>query len=133
MIENLSHLNTSLVEEFGRRLREARRALLRTLTTTDDEIATLERHEPGAVVEDAARETIAEVLSRLVGREKHELDDIEDALVRLGAGTFGLCDRCGRTIALARLRALPAVRHCFDCQQEAETAPGPASGQGGIS
>jgi DnaK suppressor protein len=121
MTETPSPLNAMLVEEFGRRLREARHALLRTLATTDTEIATLERHEPGAVVEDAATDTVAAILSRLEGREKHELDEIVDALVRLEAGTFGLCERCGRAIPVARLRALPATRYCFDCQQKAET------------
>jgi DnaK suppressor protein len=121
MIETPSPLNTTLVEEFGRRLREARHALLRTLATTDDEIATLERHEAGAVVEDAATDTMGAILSRLEGREKHELDEIEDALARLEAGIFGLCDRCGRAISLVRLRALPMTRYCFDCQQRAET------------
>jgi len=121
MIETPSPMNATLVEEFGRRLRDARRGLFRTLATTDDEIATLERHEAGAVVEDAATETIAAILSRLEGREKHELDEIEDALVRLEAGTFGLCERCARPIPLARLRALPATRFCLDCQRKAET------------
>jgi len=121
MIETPSPLNTTFMEEFGRRLRESRHALLRTLATTDAEIATLERHEAGALVEDAAIETIAAVLSRLEGREKHELDEIEDALARLEAGTFGLCDRCGRAIPLARLRAVPATRACIDCQQKAES------------
>lgn len=121
MTEMPSPLNTMLVEEFSRRLREARYALLRTLAITDDEIATLERHEAGAVVEDAATETMGAILSRLEGREKHELDEIEDATVRLEAGTFGLCERCARAIALARLRAMPATRYCLDCQQKAET------------
>lgn len=122
MTEMPSSLNTVLVEEFSRRLREARYALLRTLAITDDEIATLERHEAGAVVEDAATETMATILARLEGRQKHELDEIEDAAVRLEAGTFGLCERCARAIALARLRAMPATRHCLECQQKAETA-----------
>jgi DnaK suppressor protein len=120
MIQTPSPMNAVLVEEFGRRLREARHGLLRTLASTDDEIATLERHEAGAVVEDAATDTMAAILSRLEGREKHELDEIEDALVRLESGTFGLCDRCARAIPLARLRALPATRLCLDCQQKAE-------------
>ena len=123
MTETTPPMNTRLMDEFGRRLREARHALLRTLATTDDEIATLERHEAGAVVEDAATDTLAAILSRLEGREKHELDEIEDAVTRLEAGTFGLCDRCGRAIPLARLRAVPAARHCLDCQQRAETTP----------
>lgn len=121
MTERPSTLNATLIEEFGRRLREARFALLRTLAVTDDEIATLEAHQAGAVVEDAATDTVAAILSRLEGRQKHELDEIEDALVRLEAGSFGLCERCGRAIALARLRAMPAARHCLQCQQKAET------------
>jgi RNA polymerase-binding transcription factor len=123
MTEIPSPLNAMLVEEFTRRLREARYALLRTLATTDDEIATLERHEAGAGVEDAATETMAAILSRLEGRQKHELDEIEDAAVRLEAGTFGLCERCARAIALARLRAMPETRYCLDCQRKAETTP----------
>jgi DnaK suppressor protein len=121
MTERPSTLNATLIEEFGRRLQEARFALLRTLAATDDEMATLEAHQAGAVVEDAATDTVAAILSRLEGRQKHELDEIEDALVRLEAGTFGLCERCGRAIALARLRAMPAARHCLECQQKAET------------
>ena len=120
MTETPPILSPALIDEFCRRLGEARHALLRTLATTDAEIATLEAHQAGAAVEDAATETVAAMLSRLEGRQKHELDEIEDALARLEAGTFGLCERCGRAIALARLRAVPAARHCFDCQQKAE-------------
>lgn len=121
MTERPSTLNATLIEEFGRRLREARFELLRTLAVTDNEMATLEAHQAGAVVEDAATDTVAAILSRLEGRQRHELDEIEDALVRLEAGSFGLCERCGRAIALARLRAMPAARHCLECQQKAET------------
>ncbi len=121
MTETPSILNAALIEEFGRRLRDARHALLSTLATTDEEIATLEAHQAGSVVEDAATDTIAAILSRLEGREKHELDEIEDALIRLQAGSFGLCERCGRAIPLARLRAMPAACHCLDCQHKAET------------
>src|SRR6266542_3409435 len=120
MTETPSILNAALIEELGRRLRDGRLALLRTLATTDEEIATLEAHQAGSLAEDAATDTIAAILSRLEGREKHELDEIEDALIRLQAGSFGLCERCGRAISLARLRAMPAARTCIDCQQKAE-------------
>ena len=120
MTETPLVLNATLIEEFGRRLREARHALLRTLALTDDEMATLEAHQAGPAIEDAAREMVAAILSRLEGRQKHELDEIEDALVRLEAGRFGVCQRCGRGIGLARLRAMPAARHCLDCQHKVE-------------
>ena len=39
-----------------------------------------------------------------------------DALERLANGTYGNCARCSVSIAPARLRALPWVRMCADCQ-----------------
>lgn len=113
--------NTALIEELRGRLRLSRAALLRTVARTDEELATLEVHQAGSPVEDAATETVAGILSRLEGRQKHELDDIEDALGRLESNTFGLCEHCRRPIPLARLRAMPAARHCLDCQEKLET------------
>ena len=37
------------------------------------------------------------------------------ANTRIDAGTYGRCDRCGETIAPARLEALPHTRHCVSC------------------
>jgi DnaK suppressor protein len=112
------------VREFTRRLRKARAQLLRTVTRTDEELATLEAHQPGALGEDAAAEVVTAVLSRLEGREKHELDEIHAAQARLAAGTFGVCDRCGRPIPLTRLRAMPTTRYCVPCQATQEGAAG---------
>ncbi len=115
------------VGEFRRRLREARDRLFRTVARTDEDLATLEAHQPGATSEDVATELASEILSRLEGREKHELDEIYAAQARLEAGTFGICDRCRRPIPLARLRALPAALYCAPCQSREETSPGRGS------
>lgn len=64
------------------------------MTTTDEELATLERHQPGNPAEDAATELASAVLSRLEGRQKHELDAIDAARARLAAGTYGTCEGC---------------------------------------
>jgi DnaK suppressor protein len=40
---------------------------------------------------------------------------VDAALVRLDAGTFGTCTRCGKAIAPARLEALPWAEHCIEC------------------
>ena len=60
------------------------------------------------------------VLSRLGEREKHELDEIFSAQARLEAGTFGVCEACGRPIPIARLRAMPTARHCAPCEAREE-------------
>ena len=46
--------------------------------------------------------------------------DIEGALRRMQAGTFGRCASCGTTIPAARLQAVPFAIRCRDCQAEAE-------------
>ena len=111
-----------LVEEFRRRLREMRARLFRTVTTADDELETLEAHQPGAPVEDAAREIVVSVLARLGDREKHELDEIYGAQARLETGSFGVCEECSRPIPLARLRAVPTARLCAPCTAREEAS-----------
>jgi DnaK suppressor protein len=41
------------------------------------------------------------------------LRKIERALVRLDGGTYGICERCGKPIEKARLKALPYVDLCI--------------------
>lgn len=112
--------NPERVEEFRDRLRQMRHEVFRTASTTDEELATLEVHQPGAPVEDVAREEVVTILSRLGEREKRQLEEIHAAQARLETGAFGVCDECGQPIPLARLRAMPATRYCVTCQAEQE-------------
>ncbi len=41
------------------------------------------------------------------------LQKIERALKRIEAGTYGTCDRCGKPIEKARIKALPYVDLCI--------------------
>ena len=43
------------------------------------------------------------------------LDEVERALYKMGTGTYGICETCGKPIAEARLEAMPAARQCIDC------------------
>lgn len=44
------------------------------------------------------------------------LAEIEYALRKYEAGTYGLCDSCGRPIEPARLEALPQATLCLECK-----------------
>jgi DnaK suppressor protein len=46
------------------------------------------------------------------------LQAIEEALVRLEKGTYGICRDCGEPIARARLEAIPWTRVCITCKQK---------------
>lgn len=49
-----------------------------------------------------------------------ELKQVENALKRLKAGTYGICARCKGEISEERLFALPSAQYCFKCQTEME-------------
>jgi DnaK suppressor protein len=43
------------------------------------------------------------------------LVEVEHALAKIEAGTYGICESCHQEIASARLEAMPAARHCIAC------------------
>ncbi|MGH2693578.1 MAG: TraR/DksA family transcriptional regulator [Actinomycetota bacterium] len=47
-------------------------------------------------------------------------DQITRAIRRIDEGTYGTCERCGRPIDAARLRALPHASLCMDCKRREE-------------
>jgi RNA polymerase-binding transcription factor DksA len=48
-------------------------------------------------------------------RSDDAVREIQAALERLDAGTYGTCDRCGDAIRLQRLEAIPYARLCVGC------------------
>ena len=50
------------------------------------------------------------------------IDKIDRALVRMDEGSYGLCERCGRPIEKARIRALPYATLCIKDKQAEERA-----------
>jgi DnaK suppressor protein len=48
------------------------------------------------------------------------LEKIEKALTKIDEGTYGVCDRCGKPIEKARLKALPYANLCLKDKQAEE-------------
>jgi DnaK suppressor protein len=67
---------------------------------------------------DAGQATAERVnLLTMVKSLRDTLREVQDALRRMDAGTYGLCQRCGQPIAEERLEALPATRLCISCKR----------------
>jgi DnaK suppressor protein len=58
-----------------------------------------------------------ELMFALSDSERQLLLQIEEALARMDAGTYGHCVHCGDPIAMPRLQAVPWARYCIDCQE----------------
>jgi len=86
-------------------------------TNADDE------HDPEGATIAFERSQIA----AFVRQSRVHLAEVEAALQRLAAGTFGVCERCDRSIATERLEARPVARTCIACASAApKSAGGPA-------
>jgi RNA polymerase-binding protein DksA len=48
------------------------------------------------------------------------VEEIDDAMVRIKKGTYGVCRYAGRKISLERLEAIPWANVCVDCKARAE-------------
>lgn len=51
----------------------------------------------------------------LAAKLQDTLAEVERALDKLRAGTYGTCEDCGQPIDEARLEAKPAARYCINC------------------
>ena len=47
---------------------------------------------------------------------EEQLADTENALAKIAAGKYGLCEFCGKPIEPTRLQALPQARTCISCK-----------------
>jgi DnaK suppressor protein len=54
-------------------------------------------------------------MEALSGSLTDSLREVEDALTKLDAGSYGKCESCGGPIPEARLEAKPAARLCIAC------------------
>jgi DnaK suppressor protein len=53
-------------------------------------------------------------------RERTLLLEIDEALRRIEAGEFGVCEECDEEIGMGRLRAQPWTRLCVRCKEDEE-------------
>ena len=54
----------------------------------------------------------------LAQNEEQLLEEVEAALERIEAGTYGTCELCGREIPKERLDAIPQAATCIECAGE---------------
>lgn len=57
---------------------------------------------------------------RIRDRERKLIFKIQEALARLDAGEFGVCEKCGEEIGIERLKARPVTTLCIDCKSSQE-------------
>jgi DnaK suppressor protein len=62
-----------------------------------------------------------ETAATLSDHARRLLGEIDEALRRIDAGTYGACTRCGEQIGFDRLDAVPAAALCLECKRRDES------------
>ncbi|MDD2539871.1 MAG: TraR/DksA family transcriptional regulator [Desulfuromonadaceae bacterium] len=77
--------------------------------------------EPGGDIYDQASSERDRELGLLLGdREREKIHSIDEALLRIDEGEYGICEECDEDIPLGRLKAMPFTRHCVKCKSDIE-------------
>lgn len=79
-----------------------------------------EAHDVSDRKDEATQQQFDDIGEAQAQRDLDELAQVEAALRRLDAGTYGNCADCGEPIPLRRLRVQPAADRCAACQIAAE-------------
>lgn len=54
---------------------------------------------------------------KLLGRQNFMLKKIDNSLLKIKSGTYGICDECEGEIEINRLKARPVATQCIACKE----------------
>ena len=112
-------------EEFRGLLEAHREDVLRVRARGSEDLSELANARSAATADDEhdpEGATLSEEWSRIAGLDAEaaqELRAIDAANHRLAAGTYGICESCGKRIPVARLRVRPTATMCVTCASRA--------------
>ena len=111
--------DTTLLAELRDALLKKRSEILATSTGTRPLPAAADvNSRQGDLADQASGNNEVHIQLKLKQTDAKILQAIEEALVRMDKGTYGICRDCGDPIAAARLLAIPWTRVCIACKQK---------------
>ncbi|HST52121.1 MAG TPA: TraR/DksA family transcriptional regulator [Pyrinomonadaceae bacterium] len=116
--QKLEHYRRILTEQLGQRTQLARENQSDALDSAGADDGAKD------VADQSVKDVNQEIEYRLSERESQLIADIDQALMRIDEGTYGVCVRCGKEIPERRLEALPTARYDAECQSIIEQNTG---------
>ena len=99
------------IEQATKELEFIKESLLRTnIAGTDTTQGALK------TLEDGADTLEKENLSQLAGRQQKFINKLQNALIRIKNGTYGICKDSGKLISKARLKAVPHATQSIEAK-----------------
>jgi len=108
------------LEEFKNKLLDRRVQIEKNLTGTTLELEGMRNLELNDEGDHAATSAKTVVDSAILVQQRKELNEIELALDKIKAGTYGICEMCEEPIGLPRLEVKNFARFCIACREITE-------------
>lgn len=105
-------------------IEELKAALLKEKKEIESSLKPLEDHWMGDDVDHGEEKSdeVEEIFDRAgeLTALKRRLESLNEALTKIEAGRFGLCEKCGEEISLDLLKIDPDSMFCKDCKAKTE-------------
>jgi DnaK suppressor protein len=114
--DRLVELRRSLVQKKEFILKEAKEEISKYVSGENKQLVETANDEG-----DWAQVDISEDLSlQRLSAHRKLLHNIDEAILKIAEGTYGICEECGEDISEKRLLVLPTATLCIDCQEQKE-------------
>ncbi len=108
--------NKNQIDELKAILLERKESLSKNIHNSMDSIDQLKDQDLNDELDYADFVSDSFTEGMIANHQLDELKQIEDALKKIKAGTYGICDMCGINIPIGRLKAKPFARFCTECR-----------------
>jgi DnaK suppressor protein len=105
------------MQEFGRELLARKEQILKNLEAAQNKITMMQNQEPKDEGDFAALAIETDIDGRIIEQQRAELNEIEIALGKIKAGTYGVCEMCEEPIGKERLKVKIFARYCISCRE----------------
>lgn len=111
------------LERYRQLLLTRHQQLVQHIFTMEEDMEAMDADRDIERTDRIQEEALETALTALDEQSRREVEEIQAALSRIEAGTYGTCEVCGEAISPERLEALPMARRCIDCQARLERVP----------
>lgn len=108
------------LDYYKKKLLTRRDELTKTIARTQEEGRQADDDPTVDLADKAANSYTKEFLFGMTNTDRSILNQIDEALKRINANTYGTCASCEEEMQQKRLEAVPWAKNCITCQEKIE-------------
>jgi DnaK suppressor protein len=124
-------MSKKFINQLTDRLKDRREYLLREVKLRLKEFKNSGTNRFSDTADIASNQIEDEIVMSIAQGEAKEIEQIDNALIKVKKGKYGICENCGKSISKQRIMAIPFVNLCIKCKEDEERYEGNEIGSEG--